>query len=174
MVILEVILSFLKAYWKPIALALIVLAAVWSVHSAITNYGQARYDAGYATREAEYAAARQKQADQQIKDAEKREVRNNELVADLGQKLDAIAARPAGKPVWMCPPPARVPAAPGPATADSTASAHEAEAGKPAGAVRDIGPGTRAILDDGDAGLEELATLQAWVVRECLRPPSTN
>jgi len=167
-----VLLTLLKTFWKPLLAFAVVALLVWQVWSAVRDYGQERYDAGYSTRSAEYKAAEDKQKDQHIINVEKREVRTNELVTDLGQKLDAIAARPVGKPVWMCPQPASVSTNPGPAPDVSTSRADEEAQSRPPGQVRDIGPGTRDILDDGDSAIEQLTSLQAWVTRECLRPPT--
>lgn len=169
-----VALEILRRFWKPLLALLIVVLAVWRVVTAIADYGDRKYTEGYDKREAEYADVRAEQAASQAKNEERREVRTNELVTDLGEKLDAIDARPAGPPVWMCPQLTGVPADTRPASEDSPASAHEASQGESAGAIRDIGPGTRTILDDGDSAIEQLTALQQWVTRECLRPPSTN
>lgn len=49
---LATLIPWAKKFWKPIALVLAAGAVVWYVWSAITTYGQERYDAGFAKRDA--------------------------------------------------------------------------------------------------------------------------
>lgn len=169
-----VALALLKAYWKQIALLVLVGLLVWRVWSAITSYGQEQYTAGYDRRESEYAAAKEKQRVDHIAEMKRQEKVSNEIVTDLQSKLDAINDRPPGKPVWMCKQPASVPGTTGPAPHVNSPGADEETQSGSSQQVRDIGPGTRAILDDGDAAIEELNALQDWTVSNCLAPASRS
>lgn len=165
---LATLIPWAKRWWKPIALVLVAGAVVWYVWSSITTYGQERYDAGFANRDAQYKDELQKLQAQYVKQVETLQRTNHELSTTYASELAAIRDRPAGKPVWMCDAPASgVPKAPG---AGSTAGTDGTSAqGLPEAPRRDIGPFLYGEADDADALAAQLSTLQEWVDRVCVK-----
>lgn len=80
-------INLIERYWRPLAIIIIVaFCALW-VRSEIIDYGDQRYDAGYAK-----AVAEQKEADkleEQRRDSEKQKIQ-----ADAQQRID-VARRDA-------------------------------------------------------------------------------
>lgn len=79
--------SLIERYWRPLAIIIIVAACALWVRREIIDYGDQRYDAGYAK-----AVAEQKEADkleEQRRDAEKQKIQ-----ADAQQRID-VARRDA-------------------------------------------------------------------------------
>ncbi|EPV6100149.1 DUF2514 domain-containing protein [Escherichia coli] len=52
-------ITFIRAWWKPLAVMLVIAALVLTCRNAWVSHGNARYDAGYAQAKAEQAAAEQ-------------------------------------------------------------------------------------------------------------------
>lgn len=74
-------------YWRPLAIIIIVaFCALW-VHSEIIDYGDQRYDAGYAK-----AVAEQKEADK--REEQRRDAEKQKIQADAQQRID-VARRDA-------------------------------------------------------------------------------
>lgn len=79
--------SLIERYWRPLAIIIIVaFCALW-VRSEIINYGDQRYDAGYAK-----AIAEQKEADK--REGQRRDAEKQKIQADAQQRID-VARRDA-------------------------------------------------------------------------------
>lgn len=52
-------ITFIRAWWKPLAVILVIAAIALACRVAWVSHGNARYDAGYAQAKAEQAAAEQ-------------------------------------------------------------------------------------------------------------------
>lgn len=79
--------TVLSRYWRPLAIIIIVaFCALW-VRSEIINYGDQRYDAGYAK-----AIAEQKEADK--REEQRRDAEKQKIQADAQQRID-VARRDA-------------------------------------------------------------------------------
>lgn len=79
--------SLIERYWRPLAIIIIVaFCALW-VRSEIINYGDQRYDAGYAK-----AIAEQKEADK--REEQRRDAEKQKIQADAQQRID-VARRDA-------------------------------------------------------------------------------
>ena len=52
-------ITFIRAWWKPLAVIMIIAALALACRAAWVSHGNARYDAGYAQAKAEQAAAEQ-------------------------------------------------------------------------------------------------------------------
>ncbi|MWF13598.1 DUF2514 domain-containing protein [Escherichia coli] len=52
-------ITFIRAWWKPLAVVLVIAALALACRVAWVSHGNARYDAGYAQAKAEQAAAEQ-------------------------------------------------------------------------------------------------------------------
>lgn len=79
--------TVLSRYWRPLAIIIIVaLCALW-VRSEIIDYGDQRYDAGYAK-----AIAEQKEADK--REEQRRDAEKQRIQADAQQRID-VARRDA-------------------------------------------------------------------------------
>ena len=74
--------SLVERYWRPLAIIIIVaFCALW-VRSEIIDYGEQRYDAGYAK-----ANAEQKEADK--REEQRRDSEKQKIQADAQQRIDA-------------------------------------------------------------------------------------
>lgn len=79
--------SLLERYWRPLAIIIIVaVCALWA-RSEIIDYGDQRYDAGYAK-----AFAKQKEADK--REEQRRDAEKQKIQADAQQRID-VARRDA-------------------------------------------------------------------------------
>lgn len=79
--------SLIERYWRPLAIIIIVaFCALW-VRSEIIDYGDQRYDAGYAK-----AIAEQKEADK--REEQRRDAEKQKIQADAQQRID-VARRDA-------------------------------------------------------------------------------
>ncbi len=77
----------MRDYWRPLAIIIIVaFCALW-VRSEIIDYGDQRYDAGYAK-----AIAEQKEADK--REEQRRDAEKQKIQADAQQRID-VARRDA-------------------------------------------------------------------------------
>lgn len=161
------LLPLCKKYWKQIALVIAVAGAIWYVWSAITTYGQERYDAGFAKRDAQYKDELQKMQDEYVRQIEHLQEVNNELSTSYSTALADIRKRPPGRAVWVCDAPASgVPKAPGTgATAGANGAASQGLQEAPR---RDLGPFFYHEADDADALALQLETLQSWVSQVCV------
>ena len=73
--------SLVERYWRPLAIIIIVaFCALW-VRSEIIDYGDQRYDAGYAK-----AIAEQKEADK--REEQRRDSEKQKIQADAQQRID--------------------------------------------------------------------------------------
>lgn len=80
-------INLIREYWRPLAIIIIVaFCALW-VRSEIINYGDQRYDAGYAK-----AIAEQKEADK--REGQRRDAEKQKIQADAQQRID-VARRDA-------------------------------------------------------------------------------
>lgn len=80
-------INLIREYWRPLAIIIIVaLCALW-VRSEIIDYGDQRYDAGYAK-----AIAEQKEADK--REEQRRDAEKQKIQADAQQRVD-VARRDA-------------------------------------------------------------------------------
>lgn len=161
------LLPVFKKYWKPIALVLTTLAVVWYVWSAITNYGQERYDAGFALRDQQYRVELDKLREQYRVKLETMQRTNDEIVTKLNSAQADIRNRPPGRPVWVCDAPAiGVPVTPGDSGARGADGAPAQ--GLPQAPGRDLGPFFYHEADDADSIAVQLELLQEWVSKTCL------
>lgn len=79
--------SLIERYWRPLAIIIIIaFCALW-VRSEIIDYGDRRYDAGYAK-----AIAEQKEADK--REEQRRDAEKQKIQADAQQRID-VARRDA-------------------------------------------------------------------------------
>lgn len=79
--------SLIERYWRPLAIIIIVaFCALW-VRSEIIDYGDQRYDAGYAK-----AIAEQKEADK--REEQRRDAEKQKIQADAQQRI-GVARRDA-------------------------------------------------------------------------------
>lgn len=79
--------SLIERYWRPLAIIIIVaFCALW-VRSEIIDYGDQRYDAGYAK-----AIAEQKEADK--REEQRRDAEKQKIQVDAQQRID-VARRDA-------------------------------------------------------------------------------
>lgn len=79
--------TIIERYWRPLAIIIIVaFCALW-VRSEIIDYGDQRYDAGYAK-----AIAEQKEADK--REEQRRDAEKQKIQADAQQRID-VARRDA-------------------------------------------------------------------------------
>lgn len=79
--------NLIRDYWRPLAIIIIVaFCALW-VRSEIIDYGDQRYDAGYAK-----AIAEQKEADK--REEQRRDAEKQKIQADAQQRID-VARRDA-------------------------------------------------------------------------------
>lgn len=161
------LLPWLKRWWKPVVAALAVGAAVWYVWSAITTYGQTRYDAGFAKRDAQYKDELDKLRDSYVKQIEDLQRTNHEISTSYQNQLAGIRRQPAPRTVRVCEPaPGGVPQAPGtgaPSGSDATTAEALSQALGP-----DIGPFLYGEADTSDALALQLEHLQEWVTRVCV------
>ncbi|HAZ2983851.1 TPA: DUF2514 family protein, partial [Salmonella enterica subsp. enterica serovar Kentucky] len=80
-------INLIRDYWRPLAIIIIVaFCALW-VRSEIIDYGDQRYDAGYAK-----AIAEQKEADK--REEQRRDAEKQKIQADAQQRID-VARRDA-------------------------------------------------------------------------------
>lgn len=80
-------INLIREYWRPLAIIIIVaFCALW-VRSEIIDYGDQRYDAGYAK-----AIAEQKEADK--REEQRRDAEKQKIQADAQQRID-VARRDA-------------------------------------------------------------------------------
>ena len=80
-------INLIREYWRPLAIIIIVaFCALW-VRSEIIDYGDQRYDAGYAK-----AIAEQKEADKQ--EEQRRDAEKQKIQDDAQQRID-VARRDA-------------------------------------------------------------------------------
>lgn len=79
--------TVLSRYWRPLAIIIIVAACALWVRSEIIDYGNQRYDAGYAK-----AIAEQKEADK--REEQRRDAEKQKIQADAQQRID-VARRDA-------------------------------------------------------------------------------
>jgi hypothetical protein len=166
---LATLIPWAKKFWKPIALALAVGAVVWYVWSAITTYGQERYDAGFAKRDAQYQTELDKVKQDYVRQIENLQKVNNALSTSYQGALTAIRDRPAPRTVRVCnSTPGSVPEASG--TGAASGSDGPAKEGLPQTAGPDIGPFLYGEADTADALAEQLAHLQSWVAQVCVNP----
>lgn len=79
--------TIIERYWRPLAIIIIIaFCALW-VRSEIIDYGDQRYDAGYAK-----ANAEQKEADK--REEQRRDAEKQKIQADAQQRID-VARRDA-------------------------------------------------------------------------------
>lgn len=161
------LLPFLKRWWKQIALVLIAAGAVWYVWSAIATYGQERFDAGYAKRDAQYRDELEKVRSGYIKQIENLQRTNNELSTSYQNQLADIRSQPTPRTVRVCESaPGSVPATSG---VDSPSGSDAAPSeGLPQAPGPDIGPFLYGEADTADALAAQLEHLQEWVSRVCM------
>lgn len=79
--------TVLSRYWRPLAIIIIVAFCVLWVRSEIIDYGDQRYDVGYAK-----AIAEQKEADK--REEQRRDAEKQKIQADAQQRID-VARRDA-------------------------------------------------------------------------------
>jgi ATPase subunit of ABC transporter with duplicated ATPase domains len=80
-------INLIREYWRPMAIIIIVaFCALW-VRSEIIDYGDQRYDAGYAK-----AITEQKEADK--REEQRRDAEKQKIQADAQQRID-VARRDA-------------------------------------------------------------------------------
>jgi len=72
----------IERYWRPLAIIIIVAVCALWVRSEIIDYGDQRYDAGYAK-----AVAEQKEADK--REEQRRDAEKQKIQADAQQRIDA-------------------------------------------------------------------------------------
>ena len=81
------IMTLLERYWRPLAIIIIVsVCALW-IRGEVIDYGNQRYDAGYAK-----AITEQKEADKQ--EEQRRDAEKQKIQADAQQRID-VARRDA-------------------------------------------------------------------------------
>lgn len=79
--------NLIRDYWRPLAIIIIVVFCALWVRSEIIDYGDQRYDAGYAK-----AIAEQKEADK--REEQRRDAEKQKIQADAQQRID-VARRDA-------------------------------------------------------------------------------
>lgn len=79
--------TVLSRYWRPLAIIIIVAVCALWVRSEIIDYGDQRYDAGYAK-----AITEQKEADK--REEQRRDAEKQKIQADAQQRID-VARRDA-------------------------------------------------------------------------------
>ena len=79
--------SLIERYWRPLAIIIIVAVCALWVRSEIIDYGDQRYDAGYAK-----AIAEQKETDK--REGQRRDAEKQKIQADAQQRID-VARRDA-------------------------------------------------------------------------------
>lgn len=79
--------SLIERYWRPLAIIIIIAVCALWVRSEIIDYGDQRYDAGYAK-----AVAEQKEADK--REEQRRDAEKQKIQADAQQRID-VARRDA-------------------------------------------------------------------------------
>lgn len=164
------LLPFLKRWWKQILSVALLATLTWYVWSAITTYGQERYDAGFAQRDAQYKTELDKLRDDYVKQIENLQKVNNELSTSYQGVLADIRDRPAARTVRVCnnPAPGGVSEAPG---TSASGGPHGAPAeGLPQTPGPDIGPFLYGEADTADALAAQLEHLQIWVRQVCQSP----
>lgn len=161
------LLPLAKKHWKPIVTALAVGAVIWYVWSSITTYGQERYDAGFAKRDAQYRDELEKVRSGYIRQIENLQRTNNELSTSYQNQLADIRSQPAPRTVRVCESaPGSVPATPG--VDPSSGSDATPSEGLPQAPGPDIGPFLYGEADTADALAAQLEHLQEWVSRVCM------
>lgn len=80
-------INLIREYWRPLAIIIIVAFCTLWVRSEIIDYGDQRYDAGYAK-----AVAEQKEADK--REEQRRDAEKQKIQADAQQRIN-VARRDA-------------------------------------------------------------------------------